>query len=181
MGYYIETEGVKGKAQALVDLHEAEILAQAPDTFDDVPEDKALICVVDNGPFEAATMFGAFEKVANELAAVAVSRQGFDALIEELFPTPADDATDAVKTRVTNNRTLLAEAVVEERKLLAAPDMMNYWTVLNGVTRFVDHAQKVHLRGREASEARFENSFLGRGATFKEKAAAKIIDLARAG
>ncbi len=127
---------------------------------------------------QAATMFGAFEKVANELAAVSVDRQSFDALIEELFPTPDDDATDAVKNRVTNNRTLLTEAIVEERKLLPAPDM-SMWTVLNGVTRFVDHSQKVQLRGRDASEARFDNSFIGRGAAFKERAAAKIIDLAR--
>jgi phage/plasmid-like protein (TIGR03299 family) len=127
---------------------------------------------------QAATMFGAFEKVANELAATLIDRKSFEAVIEELFPTPEEDATDAVKTRVENNRTLLASSVVEEVKLLAAPDM-TYWTVLNGVTRFVDHSQKVQLRGREASEARFENSFIGRGADFKARAASTLIDLAR--
>lgn len=129
---------------------------------------------------QAATMFGAFEQVANELAAKVVDRSTFDALVETLFPAPAEDATDAVKTRVENQRALLANAVVEERKLLTAGDAMSYWTVLNGVTRFVDHGQKVQLRGREASEARFENSFIGRGADFKAKAAAKLIELARA-
>lgn len=64
MGYYIETEGVKGKAEYLADRHEAEILPQAPDTFEDVPENKALICVVDNGPFEAAALCYSIEEFA---------------------------------------------------------------------------------------------------------------------
>ena len=128
---------------------------------------------------QAGAMFGAFEKVANELATKPVARKDFDALVEELFPTPAEDATDAVKTRMENKRELLAAAVVEERKLLAAPDM-TAWTLLNGVTRFVDHAQRVQLRGRDVGEARFENSFIGTGAALKAKAAAKLIELARA-
>lgn len=127
---------------------------------------------------QAATMFGAFEKVAHELAAKTIDRQSFDALVEELFPTPEEDATDAVKTRVENNRALLAAAVVEERKALPAPDM-TYWTVLNGVTRYVDHAQKVQLRGRESSEARFENSLIGRGADMKAHATKTLVELAR--
>jgi hypothetical protein len=126
---------------------------------------------------QAGAMFGAFEKVANDLEATLIDRKSFEAVIEELFPTPDDEATDAAKTRVENNRMLLANAVVEEVKLLAAPDM-TYWTVLNGVTRFVDHSQKVQLRGREASEARFDNSFIGRGADFKARAAEKLIELA---
>lgn len=128
---------------------------------------------------QAGAMFGAFERTANKLAATVADRPSFDALVEELFPTPEEDATDATKTRVENNRTLLAASVVEEHKLLAAPDM-TMWTLLNGVTKFVDHSQKIQLRGREASEARFENSFIGRGAEFKARAARKLIELAQA-
>lgn len=128
---------------------------------------------------QAGTMFGAFEKVANELAATLIDRKDFDTLIETLFPTPDEDASGASKTRHENNRMLLTEAVVEEQKLLSAPDM-NMWTVLNGVTRFVDHSQKVSLRGREGSEARFENSFLTRGAKMKAQAAATLIGMANA-
>ena len=127
---------------------------------------------------QAATMFGAFEKVANELAATLIDRDDFDTLVEKLFPTPEEDASAASKTRNDNNRMLLAAATVEEQKLLAAPDM-SMWTVLNGVTRFVDHSQKVALRGREGSEARFENSFLSRGAKMKAQAASALIDMAR--
>lgn len=54
MGYYIQVPQNKGKAQQLVDLYGAEILPRMPATFADIPEGKALICVVDNGPFEAA-------------------------------------------------------------------------------------------------------------------------------
>ena len=54
MGYYIEVPEVKGKAQQIVDIHGAELLERVPLSVGDVPEDKAIICVVDNGPFEAA-------------------------------------------------------------------------------------------------------------------------------
>lgn len=54
MGYYIQVPDNKGKAQQLVNLHAADLLPMRPEGFEDVPEDKALICVVDNGPFEAA-------------------------------------------------------------------------------------------------------------------------------
>lgn len=125
----------------------------------------------------AGEMFGAFAHVANELAITPATRDTFDALVEELFPTPAEDAAPATKTRVENNRLLLAQAVTEERKLLSSPDM-SHWTLLNGVTRFVDHGQRVQLRGREGNEARFEHSLLARGADVKEQAARKLIELA---
>lgn len=54
MGYYIEVPNPKGKAQQLAELHGATILPQRPEAFEDVAEGQALICVVDNGPFEAA-------------------------------------------------------------------------------------------------------------------------------
>ncbi len=54
MGYYIEVPQVHGKAQQIIDIHGAELLKRVPMSVRDVPEDKAIICVVDNGPFEAA-------------------------------------------------------------------------------------------------------------------------------
>ena len=51
MGYYIEVPQNKGKAQQLVELYGAEILPAAPEFWH---KDPAIICVVDNGPFEAA-------------------------------------------------------------------------------------------------------------------------------
>lgn len=56
MGYYIEVPNNKGKAQQLADLHRATILPQRPESFEDAPEGTAIICVVDNGPFEAAAL-----------------------------------------------------------------------------------------------------------------------------
>ena len=53
MGYYIEVPNNKGKAAQIVEMYGGEIIPQ-PDTFDKVPQGKALICVVDNGLFEAA-------------------------------------------------------------------------------------------------------------------------------
>lgn len=56
MGYYIQTPQNRNKALQLRDLHDAEILPGPPWSFQDVPEGKALVCVVDNGPFEAAAL-----------------------------------------------------------------------------------------------------------------------------
>lgn len=53
MGYYIEVPHNKGKAQQLVELYGAEILSKAPEFWVKGPK-QAIICVVDNGPFEAA-------------------------------------------------------------------------------------------------------------------------------
>ena len=55
MGYYIQTDSPKAKANALIAEHGAILLDKAP-KWADIPTDKAVICVVDNGPFEAAAL-----------------------------------------------------------------------------------------------------------------------------
>ena len=52
MGYYIPGPAL-GKARYIKEEHGGEVIEQ-PDSFRDIPSGKALICVVDNGPFEAA-------------------------------------------------------------------------------------------------------------------------------
>ena len=52
MGYYIQTSVKQGKAQALVLEYDAEIVVDV--NFANVPQDKALICVVENEGFDAA-------------------------------------------------------------------------------------------------------------------------------
>jgi hypothetical protein len=54
MGYYIETPGRNTeKAVYLVRQMGGIPLQQPPASFEDIPQDKALIVVVDNGMFEA--------------------------------------------------------------------------------------------------------------------------------
>ncbi len=53
MGYYIEVPRNKGKAQQIVELYGGQIVFRPP-SFEDITPDEAIICVVDNGPFEAA-------------------------------------------------------------------------------------------------------------------------------
>lgn len=53
MGYYIEVPEKKGKAAQLVCLYGARIIGPAP-VWCDIKPHEAVICVVDNGLFEAA-------------------------------------------------------------------------------------------------------------------------------
>lgn len=53
MGYYIEVPLNQKKAEQLVRLHGATIIPQ-PTDFSSIPSTEALICVVSNGPFDAA-------------------------------------------------------------------------------------------------------------------------------
>jgi len=53
MGFYIQVPQHKGKAQQIVELYEGRIIP-CPNRFEDIPPNKAIICVVDNGLFEAA-------------------------------------------------------------------------------------------------------------------------------
>jgi len=55
MGYYIETVGqTHGKAARIARENNGKLLDGPPAHFHEIPEGKALICVVDNGSFEAA-------------------------------------------------------------------------------------------------------------------------------
>jgi hypothetical protein len=54
MGYYLQTPENLNKAQQLVELYGASPI-EPPKTFDP-PKDKFLICVVCNGPFDAAAV-----------------------------------------------------------------------------------------------------------------------------
>ena len=54
MGYYINKEmPALGKANAIAGLYGGAIINR-PNSFSDIPQGKALIVVIDNGPFEAA-------------------------------------------------------------------------------------------------------------------------------
>lgn len=53
MGYYIQVPEKKNKAGQLVRLYGAQIIP-CPVAFEDIPGNKALICVIDNTMFEAA-------------------------------------------------------------------------------------------------------------------------------
>lgn len=53
MGLYLQTPLPKNKAvQLCAEYSDARIIPK-PETFDEIPDELALLCVVDNGPFEA--------------------------------------------------------------------------------------------------------------------------------
>lgn len=57
MGYYLETASPKNKAQQLIETSGATTLPQiGPPTFNKIPPGKVLICVKDNGAFDAAAI-----------------------------------------------------------------------------------------------------------------------------
>ena len=65
MSYCIQVPENRGKPKQLVTLYNAVILT-GPPVWSEVPRDKAVICVVDNGQFEAAGFcysHGEFERL----------------------------------------------------------------------------------------------------------------------
>jgi hypothetical protein len=55
MGYYIQTPGQNfGKAQRICDDNEDAFIVPRPSSFSKIPENMGLICVVENGIFDAA-------------------------------------------------------------------------------------------------------------------------------
>jgi hypothetical protein len=64
MGYYIQTPSAKSRAQYLMKKEGA--VAMPPDMgWNDRPDGKSIVCVVDNGSFEAAGY--AFDKAEYEM------------------------------------------------------------------------------------------------------------------
>lgn len=54
MGYYINPGVVWGKAEAICQQYGGQEIADPPEFLSEVPEGKALICVVSNGFFDVA-------------------------------------------------------------------------------------------------------------------------------
>lgn len=54
MGYYIRTNGNHDKAEELMQLYPETEGPRIPPDFTSISQDKAVVCVVDNGVFEAA-------------------------------------------------------------------------------------------------------------------------------
>ena len=63
MGYYIQTPSAKSKARYLMD-HEGAVAMPPGMGWNDRPDGKSIVCVVDNGAFEAAGY--AFDKAEFE-------------------------------------------------------------------------------------------------------------------
>lgn len=55
MGYYIQVPNNKQKTEQLIELYGAEQITKVP-IFEDLCSNKAIICIVDNGLFEAAAL-----------------------------------------------------------------------------------------------------------------------------
>jgi len=55
MGYYIQTPGHNtGKAQRICEEHQEAFIIPRPTVFAKVPDNMGLVCVIDNGLFDAA-------------------------------------------------------------------------------------------------------------------------------
>lgn len=69
MGYYIETNGVKNKADYIVKNYSGTKIIRPSNFGDAIAPDEVLIVVVDNEPFEAAAVIydaGEFEAFVND-------------------------------------------------------------------------------------------------------------------
>jgi hypothetical protein len=54
MGFQIPGP-TKGKVQYFVDMYQAVVLDRPPSDFDDIPDDQAIICVIDTLQYEVAS------------------------------------------------------------------------------------------------------------------------------
>lgn len=54
MGYYIQTSGNKGKAEYIAADHDGKLVSEEEAEVAMTDPTKGVVCVVDNGPFEAA-------------------------------------------------------------------------------------------------------------------------------
>jgi len=101
------------------------------------------------------------------------------AYIEALYPAPADDATNRVKTNWQTKVEQIDKALTSEAQRL--PGVKGtWWGLFNAVTEAIDHAEK--LRQVSDLRARQENRFLdivsGPGANFKDQAFELALTLA---
>ncbi len=129
---------------------------------------------------EAGERFGAFAIMANTMRETEVKQDSFAEIIETLFPAPnPEDVTQSKLTRIKNNRDLFANAVKEEVLLLGPGNPLDYWTLLNGITRYADHAKQVNKGSRSIDEARFESNMLGGGDKFKQEATKVLLQAAK--
>jgi len=105
-------------------------------------------------------------------------------VIDLMFEPPKKDddgvISKAAQTRYDNNVLLLKQAVKEEALLpqYTQTSGINYWTLLNGVTRFVDHSQQVQTRKRDLVEVRFDRNLFGGGDQLKNRVAKQIVKMA---
>lgn len=56
MGYYVQTPGQNHNKAIRIAADNDGVLIHKPNHYSDIPDNKALIVVVDNGPFEAAAL-----------------------------------------------------------------------------------------------------------------------------
>jgi len=122
------------------------------------------------------------QELASELNASAPTPDQVKTIIERMFPTPDDKASDSAKTRHGKRIELLGMGIDAEIKLLADPNQATNWTLYQGFTRYTDHIMPIQERGRDSGEVRIESAFTpaGRGSKIKAEALNVIVDSMRA-
>jgi phage/plasmid-like protein (TIGR03299 family) len=89
-----------------------------------------------------------FEAKANELLAIKFSEKDFEKLMDQLYPTPADDACSRAKTVNENTRMALLDAFNVEN----LNNIRNTgWGAYNAVADFSDHMRASRGENKEAN------------------------------
>lgn len=126
---------------------------------------------------EAEESFQRYNQDVRKLVSTPYTHPQAKDYIEELFPTPADDA--AKRTKTVHRR-----KVNEVRQAFRHPSSQigemqgTWWQLVNAVTYAVDHGQIYSFRGANKETNKFRSLMMGDGSDLKRKAFDVALEMA---
>lgn len=134
----------------------------------------AAVRMIGNTVVTAKQLGEKLELLANKL----VTKETYEAVLSELFPTPAEDKSKASKTRHENILLEIAQNLKSNDKGAFPEQAGTAYALFNSITNYVDHARANRssdlLPNADAGQLRSMSAMFGSGAEIKERALVAI-------